>query len=188
MYAKIETERLIFIHLNQTKLHSEEYIHLRDAVVNDEAIAYVCHYGRPDLFITIICNPTSDDIQKLLLPGQSPIDRHDITVRVFRQKLKPLMDFMIKYGSATYKFVDTVMEADEVVNYRTEYLNSFDLPGLPLHVLQLKSGVPIIILRNTNQPKLRNGTRLAVKKLLDNVVEATILTGLFKRVGKPDNL
>jgi hypothetical protein len=31
MYAKIETERLIFTRLNQTKLRSEEYIHLRDA-------------------------------------------------------------------------------------------------------------------------------------------------------------
>ncbi|CAK9817730.1 hypothetical protein ANTPLA_LOCUS9439 [Anthophora plagiata] len=35
MYAKIETERLIFIRLNQTRLRSEEYVHLRDAVVND---------------------------------------------------------------------------------------------------------------------------------------------------------
>ncbi|CAK9806562.1 hypothetical protein ANTPLA_LOCUS4936 [Anthophora plagiata] len=35
MYAKIETERLIFIRLNQTKLRSKEYVHLRDAVVND---------------------------------------------------------------------------------------------------------------------------------------------------------
>ena len=35
MYAKIESERLLFIRLNQTKLRSEQYIHLRDAVVND---------------------------------------------------------------------------------------------------------------------------------------------------------
>ena len=35
MYAKIESECLLFIHLNQTKLCSEQYIHLRDAVVND---------------------------------------------------------------------------------------------------------------------------------------------------------
>ncbi|VDM93969.1 unnamed protein product [Onchocerca ochengi] len=37
MFAKIETERLIFIRLNQTKLFSEEFIHihLRDATVND---------------------------------------------------------------------------------------------------------------------------------------------------------
>ena len=35
MYAKIETERLLCVRLNQTKLSSEEYIHLHDAVVND---------------------------------------------------------------------------------------------------------------------------------------------------------
>uniref|UniRef100_A0A182EZY9 Helitron_like_N domain-containing protein n=2 Tax=Onchocerca ochengi TaxID=42157 RepID=A0A182EZY9_ONCOC len=125
MYAKIETERLLFIRLNQTKLRSEEYIHLRDAVVNDgnttnigrltilpssyagsprhmheyvqDAIAYVRQYGRPDLFITFTCNPAWDDIQNLLLPGQSPMDRLDITARVFRQKLKSLMNFMTKH-------------------------------------------------------------------------------------------
>ena len=35
MYAKIESERLLYIRLNQTKLRSEHYIHLRDAVIND---------------------------------------------------------------------------------------------------------------------------------------------------------
>jgi len=35
MYAIIERERLLFIRLNQTKLRSEEYIHLRDTVAND---------------------------------------------------------------------------------------------------------------------------------------------------------
>ena len=31
-----------------------------------------------------------------------------------------------------------------------------------------------------NQPKLCNGTRLSVKKLMTNIIEATILTGSFK--------
>uniref|UniRef100_A0A182EZD9 Helitron_like_N domain-containing protein n=1 Tax=Onchocerca ochengi TaxID=42157 RepID=A0A182EZD9_ONCOC len=104
--------------LNQTKLRSEEYIHLRDAVVNDgnttnigrlailpssyageyaqDAIPYVRQYGRPDLLITFMCNPAWDDKQNLLLPRQSTMDRHDITARVFRQKLKSLMNFMAK--------------------------------------------------------------------------------------------
>jgi len=36
MYLKIKTEKLLFIRLNQIKMCSEEYIHLRDAVTNDE--------------------------------------------------------------------------------------------------------------------------------------------------------
>lgn len=35
MYAKVETERLLFIRLNQTKLRSEEYIHLHHAIATD---------------------------------------------------------------------------------------------------------------------------------------------------------
>lgn len=125
MYAKIETERLNFIRFNQRKLRSEEYIHLRDAINNDanvhdlgqvvilpssytgsprhmheyaqDAICYVRCYGRPDLFITFTCNPQWEEIQKHLYPGQSSTDRHDITARVFKQKLKSLMDLIVKH-------------------------------------------------------------------------------------------
>ncbi|KAK2704433.1 hypothetical protein QYM36_016732 [Artemia franciscana] len=97
MYAKIESERLLYIRLNQTKLRSE-YIHLRDAVINDaqDAIAYVRLYGRPDLFITFTCNQSWDEILQLLLQGQSAVHRHDITARVFRQKLKSLINYIVK--------------------------------------------------------------------------------------------
>ena len=35
MYAKIETERLLFLRLNQRKLRSESYEHLKDAIKTD---------------------------------------------------------------------------------------------------------------------------------------------------------
>lgn len=124
MFAKIESERLLFLRLNQKKLRAEEYIHLRDAIANDgnvtnigqmvilptshtgsprhmheyaqDAMAYVRKHGRPDLFITFTCNPTWKEITDLLITGQSPIHRHDLTARVFKQKLISLMDLIIK--------------------------------------------------------------------------------------------
>ena len=38
-----------------------------------------------------------DEIQELLLTGQSASDRHDISARVFKQKLKYLMDYIVKH-------------------------------------------------------------------------------------------
>ncbi|KAI6655400.1 hypothetical protein LOD99_2235 [Oopsacas minuta] len=80
LYAKVETERLLFIHLHQKKLPVDDYILLRDTVATDgnphdfgklvilpssftgsprymhertqDAMTYVRNYGRPDLFIT----------------------------------------------------------------------------------------------------------------------------------------
>ncbi|UYV60966.1 hypothetical protein LAZ67_1002937 [Cordylochernes scorpioides] len=80
----------------------------------------------------------------------------------------------------TYTSIDTMLNEDEAVNYPTEFLNCLHLPGFSPHVLQLKTGVPIILLRNINPPKLCNGTRLSVKTMMNNIIEATILNGKFK--------
>lgn len=61
-----------------------------------DAMSYVRHYGRPDLFITFTCNPKWADIKDNLFEGQTSADRHDITARVFREKLKKLMDLIVK--------------------------------------------------------------------------------------------
>jgi len=41
MWAKIESERLLFLRLNQSKLRVDSYIHLRDAIVNDRNLAEI---------------------------------------------------------------------------------------------------------------------------------------------------
>ena len=80
-----------------------------------------------------------------------------------------------------YKSVDTVVEAEEAVNYPTEFLNSLDLPRMPPHVLQLKIGVPIIMLRNINQPKIFNVTRLSVKIINDQHHRSNSFDRAFQR-------
>jgi hypothetical protein len=53
--------------------------------------------------------------------------------------------------------------------------------SLPDHHLQLKIGVPIMLLRNFNPSKgLSNGTRLIVTQLTHRIIEAQIITGKAK--------
>jgi hypothetical protein len=59
------------------------------------ALTYVREYGRP-FFITFKCNPKWPEISSLILPGQNEINCHDITARVFKQKLYSLINFITK--------------------------------------------------------------------------------------------
>lgn len=61
-----------------------------------DGLVYVRKYGCPDNFITFTCNPNWKEIQELLLPGQTAVDRPDICARVFKQKLALLMKLIVK--------------------------------------------------------------------------------------------
>ena len=47
-----------------------------------DAMAICRKYGRPDLFITMTCNPNWTEIGQNLHPGQRAADRPDIVDRV----------------------------------------------------------------------------------------------------------
>ncbi|UYV80016.1 hypothetical protein LAZ67_18001431, partial [Cordylochernes scorpioides] len=127
-----ESERLRYITLHQRNLRAESYIHLRDALSTDaninpnslgqriilpssfvnsprylaeytqDAFCHVRKFGRPDLFITFTSNPSWEELSAALLPGQKQLDRHDITARVFRQKLVKFIGALTKgqlYGA-----------------------------------------------------------------------------------------
>ena len=69
------------------------------------------------------------------------------------------------------------MDQEDAEHYPQEFLNSLNPTGLPPHSLKLKTGTPIILLRNLKPPKLCNGTRFQVKFLRNNVNIAIVLTG-----------
>nr|GEV15775.1 hypothetical protein [Tanacetum cinerariifolium] len=62
--------------------------------------------------------------------------------------------------------------------YFPEVLNGLKLSGIPNHILALKVGAPVMLLRNIDQTAgLCNGTRLMILKLGEHVIEAQIMTG-----------
>ena len=65
-----------------------------------------------------------------------------------------------------YKSLDSVART---VEFPTEFLTSLEVSDLPPHLLSLKVGAPIIILRSLDPPRVTNGTRCVIAKLLPTV-------------------
>ena len=57
-----------------------------------DSMSIVRKYGKPDLFITFTCNPEWEEISSALVPNQKSTDRPDLIVRVFRMKLRDLLN------------------------------------------------------------------------------------------------
>ncbi|XP_073301543.1 uncharacterized protein [Primulina huaijiensis] len=125
MYIKLETTRLDYYRRNQAEMRSDLYQGIVDSVFRGEtrgsevgqrivlpgsfiggprdmhrryldAIALVRVFGKPDLFITMTCNPDWREITDNLFKGQRAQDRPDLTSRVFRAKLLDLKDQIIR--------------------------------------------------------------------------------------------
>lgn len=60
------------------------------------AMSLVQRFGKPDLFLTMTCNPSWKEITDNLMPGERADDRPDLVSRVFKAKLEELKDDIIK--------------------------------------------------------------------------------------------
>ncbi|XP_029637254.1 uncharacterized protein LOC115212705 [Octopus sinensis] len=98
--------------------------------------------------------------------------KNDTVARINHQLMNKIPTFIKKYKS-----VDSVLDENQAIHYLTEFLNSLDSPGNYPHKLFLKVGVPIMLLRNLDPPKLGNEMRLIVKTLSPNLTEAIIIPG-----------
>jgi hypothetical protein len=66
----------------------------------------ICRWARcPDAFITFICNPQWPEIKRALLLGQQLQDRPDLVIRVFKIKLKELINDIHKMHILGYTIV-----------------------------------------------------------------------------------
>ncbi|XP_029152438.1 uncharacterized protein [Arachis hypogaea] len=127
-YVKIETGKLRWVRNRQKKLRAELYQGLQDALhtgeINaenvgrkrtilpssfigsrrdmtqryEDGMAIVLKEGKPDIFLTMTCNPSWTEITSELNPVQTPQDRPDLTTRIFRAKFEQLKEDVITKG------------------------------------------------------------------------------------------
>ena len=83
----------------------------------------------------------------------------------------------------TYSSIDTTLTPEEAVHFPIEFLNYLDISGMLPHILTLKIGCPVIVLRSLHPTHITNGTRCIIAVLHTNVVEVNILHG--PSAGKP---
>ncbi|XP_028060082.1 uncharacterized protein LOC114263697 [Camellia sinensis] len=126
-YVKIESNKLRWIRTHQNHIRADFYQGLLDTIHAGEnyggnvgrrtilpssfvgsprdmyqryqdAMALVQKYGKPDLFLTMTCNPNWPEIKAELLPGQSPHDRPDLLTRIFHSKFDEMKtDILTKH-------------------------------------------------------------------------------------------
>ncbi|XP_073125562.1 uncharacterized protein [Henckelia pumila] len=151
-YLKIETQRLRWIRSNQREIRSELYQGLQDCLHGGEnnagnvgtrivlpssfggsprdmyqryqdTMTLVQTYGKPDIMLTMTCNPNWSEIKYQLLPGQSSQDHPDLITRIFRSKFEEFKKDIVDRG---------VLE--KVLSY--SYVIEYQKRGLPhVHML-----------------------------------------------------
>lgn len=123
-YLRVERQNMAYIRHNQRQLRAECYQGLVDAIQDQDrdgrigrrivlpstvvgsprfmqqryqdSMAIVRAKGKPDLFITMTCNPRWPEIAEQLLEHQTAQDRPDLCARVFHAKFHALLDELVK--------------------------------------------------------------------------------------------
>ena len=67
---------------------------------------------------------------------------------------------------------DKIIKDAQQASFPMEFLNTFTITGLPPHLLNLKIGLPVILIRNVNPAcGLCNDTRLINKSIRSRIIE-----------------
>ena len=81
--------------------------------------------------------------------------------------------------STIYRSEDRAVDDEQNETWGPEQFNQYYEAGLPPHILRLKVGAVVMMLRNLDAPRLCNGTRLRIMKLGAKVIEAQIISGSY---------
>ncbi|RYR66272.1 hypothetical protein Ahy_A03g012255 [Arachis hypogaea] len=156
------------------------------AVVNDKLFVDI----PSDLIIPVLENPV-EDIVNTIYPNlvQNFCDPSFFQDRAILaptvENVEEINNYIVDLlpgEEKSYLSADSICGSDaysdvDVDWITVEFLNQIRCSGLPNHLLKLKIGVPIILLRNIDPAGgLCNGTRLVVRDLGTNVIGADIVS------------
>ena len=80
--------------------------------------------------------------------------------------------------SRTYSSADSIQAAEDGAQYPVEYLSSVNTGGFPPSQLEVKIGVPLMLLRNLDPGLgLCNGIRLRLMRMTNRVLYVKIIIG-----------
>jgi len=120
--------------------------------------------------------------------GENPgeLTEHELSSRVIlaatnAQCLEINFEIIRRMKSAMqiYNSVDSIIseDANDELNYPPEFLHKQTPSGMPPHVLLLRKGTVIMLLRNLNPKEgLCNGTRLIVEQMTRNLITSRIIS------------
>ena len=93
------------------------------------------------------------------------------------------MESRISGEGIKLKSADKVEDPSDSYRFNVEYLNKLQPNGFPGHILSLKPGMPLMLLRNINPKEgLCNGTRLIFREAVNNKLLRCTVTGTGKEV------
>ena len=118
------------------------------------------------------------------------IDPNDVEYLRSRVILAPTNEACIAINSTAnaklpgdvyvYRSIDSATEdAENAAIYPVEFINTLTPSGMPPHILSLKVGSVVMLLRNLNINKgLCNGVRMIVKNIHPHTIHCELITGL----------
>ena len=132
-----------------------------------------------ELFGNKVSVPSDDETARKLAAKVILCPRNDDTFLVNNEVVQ-----LIDGEEHVYESVDVVDSEDgeDIHNFPPEFLYTLTPTGLPPHVLRLRRGTIVMLLRNINiQKGLCNGTRLVIHELKSHVLRCRVLTQQAER-------